>query len=351
VTAELAVAGVMLAALVVYTLTGGADFGGGVWDLLASGPRAEEQRKLIARTLAPIWEANHVWLILIIVLMFVGFPPVFAAVTTALHVPLSVMLVGIVLRGSAFTFRAYDLKAGAGARRWRRVFEVASLITPVTLGVTLGALGHIRVNPAVLVEGGCVRMAPALPFVLTDFVSEWWAAFPLAVGGFTLAVCAYLAAVYLANEADDAELAEVFRVRALISAVAVGVTALLAFSVSAPHIQADLTASAWAGPLHAATGVAAVAAIGLLWVRTVRGGAGGRGGAGDVDRARLGAGAVSGAGDPGADDRGVRGAEVGARADARDSGDRVGGAGPCPRVSVRGVQGAQRRRRGPPLNM
>jgi cytochrome d ubiquinol oxidase subunit II len=267
VTAELAVAGVMLAALVVYTLTGGADFGGGVWDLLASGPRAEEQRKLIARTLAPIWEANHVWLILIIVLMFVGFPPVFAAVTTALHVPLSVMLVGIVLRGSAFTFRAYDLKAGAGARRWRRVFEVASLITPVTLGVTLGALGHIRVNPAVLVEGGCVRMAPALPFVLTDFVSEWWAAFPLAVGGFTLAVCAYLAAVYLANEADDAELAEVFRVRALISAVAVGVTALLAFSVSAPHIQADLTASAWAGPLHAATGVAAVAAIGLLWVR------------------------------------------------------------------------------------
>ncbi len=266
-TAELAVAGVMLAALVVYTLTGGADFGGGVWDLLASGPRAEEQRKLIARTLAPIWEANHVWLILIIVLLFVGFPPVFAAVTTALHVPLSVMLVGIVLRGSAFTFRAYDLKAGAGARRWRKVFEVASLITPVTLGMTLGALGHIRVNPAVLVEGGCVRLTPALPFVLTDFVSEWWAAFPLAVGGFTLAVCAYLAAVYLANEADDRELAEVFRVRALISAGAVGVTALLAFSVSAPHIQADLTASAWAGPLHVATGVAAVAAIGLLWVR------------------------------------------------------------------------------------
>ena len=266
-TAELLVAGVMLATLAVYTLTGGADFGGGVWDLLASGARAEEQRRLIARTLAPIWEANHVWLILIIVLLFVGFPPVFAAVTTALHVPLSVMLVGIVLRGSAFTFRAYDLKAGAGARRWRRVFEVASLITPVTLGVTLGALGHIRVNPVVLVDGGCVRMAPALPLVLTDFVSEWWAAFPLAVGGFTLAVCAYLAAVYLANEADDRELAEVFRVRALISAGAVGVTALLAFSVSAPHIQADLTASAWAGPLHVATGVAAVAAIALLWLR------------------------------------------------------------------------------------
>lgn len=269
-TAELGVAGVMLAALAVYTLMGGADFGGGVWDLLASGRRAEDQRKLIDRTLAPIWEANHVWLILIIVLMFVGFPAAFAAITTALHVPLCVMLVGIVLRGSAFTFRAYDLKAGAGARRWRRVFEVASLITPVTLGVTLGAMGHIRMNPAVLVPGGCVHPSPTLPLVVTDFVSEWFAAFPLAVGGFTLAVCAFLAAVYLANEADDAEdaeLADVFRVRALISAGMVGVTALLAFTVSAPHIQADLTASAWAGPLHVATGLAAVAAIVLLWLR------------------------------------------------------------------------------------
>lgn len=266
-TPELAVAATMLAALVLYTLTGGADFGGGVWDLLASGPRAEDQRRLIARTLAPIWEANHVWLILLVVLLFVGFPTAYAAVSTALHVPLCVMLVGIVLRGSAFTFRAYDVKPGAGARRWRRVFEVASLITPVTLGVTLGAIGHVRVNPALLVEGGCVRQDPRQALVITDFVSEWWAAFPLAVGGFTLALCAFLAAVYLANEADDDELAGVFRARALVSAVAVGGMALLAFSVSAPHIQADLTASAWAGPLHVATGVAAVAAIGSLWLR------------------------------------------------------------------------------------
>lgn len=266
-TPELLVAGAMLVALVLYTLTGGADFGGGVWDLLASGPRAEDQRRLIARTLAPIWEANHVWLILLVVLLFVGFPVAYAAVSTALHVPLCVMLVGIVLRGSAFTFRAYDLKPGAGALRWRRVFEVASLITPVTLGVILGALGHVRINPAVLVTDGCVRRSPALPLVITDFVSEWAAAFPLAVGGFTLAVCAYLAAVYLANEADDAELAGVFRARALIAAGAVGVMALVAFSVSAPHIQADLTASAWALPLHVATGVAAVAAIALLWMR------------------------------------------------------------------------------------
>lgn len=269
-TAELAVAVVMLLSLAVYTLTGGADFGGGVWDLLARGRRAEDQRRLIARTLAPIWEANHVWLILMIVLLFVGFPAVFAAITTALHVPLCVMLVGVVLRGSAFTFRAYDAKPGAGAERWRRVFEVASLVTPVTLGVTLGALGHVRINPAVMVEGGCVRARVGVPLVITDFVSEWWAAFPLAVGGFTLALCAFLAAVYLANEAHgggDAELAEVFRARALVSAGVVGVMALVAFSVSAPHIQADLTASAWAGPLHVVTGVAAVAAIGSLWVR------------------------------------------------------------------------------------
>lgn len=266
-TPELAVAVVMLASLAVYTLTGGADFGGGVWDLLATGKRKEDERRLIARTLAPIWEANHVWLILLVVLLFVGFPQVFAAISTALHVPLCVMLVGIVLRGSAFTFRAYDLKPGAGARRWRRVFEVASLMTPVTLGMTLGALGHIRVSPALLAPGACVRVDHDVPLVVTDFVSEWAAPFPLAVGGFTLAVCVYLAAVYLAHEADDAGLADAFRVRSLISAVVVGVMALVAFSVSAPHIQADLTASAWAGPLHVATGVAAVAAIVLLWLR------------------------------------------------------------------------------------
>ena len=88
-------------------MLGGADFGGGVWDLLALGPRKARQRELIAEAIGPVWEANHVWLILAIVLLFTCFPPAFARLGTRLHIPLSLVLIGIVLRGSAFTFWRY----------------------------------------------------------------------------------------------------------------------------------------------------------------------------------------------------------------------------------------------------
>src|SRR3982750_4865921 len=98
------VAGLMVLALNAYVLMGGADFGGGVWDLLASGPRREQQRALIASSISPIWEANPVWLIVVVVMSFTAFPSVFGVLGTVLHIPLTLMLVGIVLRGSAFVF-------------------------------------------------------------------------------------------------------------------------------------------------------------------------------------------------------------------------------------------------------
>src|SRR6476646_8108504 len=99
---------IIVVALNAYVLFAGADFGGGVWDLLASGPRRQQQRDLIAHAIGPIWEANHVWLIVVVVMLFVCFPAAWAALSIALHVPMTVMLIGIVLRGSAFTFRSYD---------------------------------------------------------------------------------------------------------------------------------------------------------------------------------------------------------------------------------------------------
>src|SRR5690349_23158111 len=106
-TTEIFLGGAIMAALCLYAIFGGADFGGGVWDLLASGPRRAEQRALIEKAIGPIWETNHVWLILVVVLLFAAFPPAFAAVTVALHVPLTLFLVGVIFRGSAFTFRAF----------------------------------------------------------------------------------------------------------------------------------------------------------------------------------------------------------------------------------------------------
>ena len=255
------VALVMLVALVVYTLTGGADFGGGVWDLLASGPRKLEQRRRIAHAIAPIWEANHVWLIVVVVLMFVCFPPAFAAVSTVMHIPLTIMLFGVVLRGAAFVFRAYDPQHEDEATGpWRLVFAVASTVTPITLGMVLGGIAS-----------GSFRFAPDSFRVVTDFVSEWAAAFPVMVGLYGLVLCALLAAVYLIHDcADDAGLQEDFRARALAAAVTLGPMAFLTLVVArlgAPHIYEALVSSPDALLPHVATGLAALGAIGALWTR------------------------------------------------------------------------------------
>lgn len=261
-TLELCVAGVMLISLIIYMLTGGADFGGGIWDLFATGPRVKAQRSLITQAIAPIWEANHVWLIVIVVLLFVAFPVAFAAISTALHIPLTLMLIGIVLRGSAFVFRTYDVQSDTTHRRWSRVFAVASAITPVMLGITLGAVasGTIHVD----VESGQVD---------TDFISAWLAPFPFAIGLFTLTLCALLAAVYLTLETDDTALREDFRRRALIAAVGVGAMAGLSFILSAegaPAIRRGLGSAPWSIPFQILTGAVALWAIWTIWNRQFR---------------------------------------------------------------------------------
>ena len=259
---EFCIACVMLISLIIYMLTGGADFGGGIWDLFATGRRANAQRSLIAHAIGPIWEANHVWLIVIVVLLFVAFPVAFAAISTALHIPLTFMLIGIVLRGTAFVFRTYDVQSDVIHRRWSRVFAVASVITPVMLGVTLGAVasGTIHVD----VESGQVD---------TDFISAWFAPFPFAIGFFALTLCALLAAVYLTLETEDIELQEDFRRRALISAVGVGAMAGLSFILSAegaPAIRRGLGSASWSIPFHILTGAMALWAIWTIWKRQFR---------------------------------------------------------------------------------
>ncbi len=243
---------VVLLALTAYALGAGADFGGGVWDLLARGPRAARQRALIAHAIGPIWEANHVWIILVVVLLFVCFPPAFAAISTALHVPLTLMLVGIVLRGSAFTFRSYDAPDDAVQRRWGLVFAVASLVSPVMLGVCVGTLatGSFRA------ENGEV----------TDFWA-WLAPFPFLVGFLTLALFAFLAAVYLTLETRDAELQDDFRSRALAAGVATGVLALSGLPLAraaAPMMWDGLLGRTWSLPFQAFTALVAVAALAAL---------------------------------------------------------------------------------------
>ncbi len=250
-------AGCILASLVLYALFGGADFGGGVWDLLARGPRAADRRRLIAGAIGPVWETNHIWLIAAIVILFTAFPRAFAVVCTALFVPLSIVLAGIVLRGAAFSFHAYRLHEARGAGRWGAVFASASLVTPVFLGIVFGAItsGRIRATE---------------PLAFTGDVRVWLSPFPISVGFLALASLAFLAAVYLILETKDPGLREEFRRDSLRSAVAVVFCSGLALALAADGAHEffrALTGGSWSIPLVAAEAAAAAGAIASLALR------------------------------------------------------------------------------------
>jgi cytochrome d ubiquinol oxidase subunit II len=259
------IAGLLLALLNAYVLMGGADYGGGMWDLLASGPRREAQRTLIAAQIGPIWEANHVWLVVAVVVLFTAFPAAFAGIAIVLHLPLVLMLIGIVLRGSAFVFRSYGGRTERARVRWGRVFAGASAITPILLGIIIGAISTDTTGHAIAQLGSA-------SFV-NEFVSPWLAPFPVAVGLLALALFAQLAAVYLALAADDKALREDFRVRALASGAAAivlaGATLALAGS-EAPFVHAGVIRSSWSIPLVGATVIAAALTLLALWRRWFR---------------------------------------------------------------------------------
>lgn len=238
-----------------YVLTAGADFGGGLWDLLSSGPRAQAQRSAIHHAIAPIWEVNHIWMIFVVVMLFSVFPDAFAVVSVALHIPLVLALLGIVLRGSAFVFRAYGLQPNAVRERWGRVFAWASAATPVFLGMTLAALssGDIRVDAHGDVSSG--------------FFAGWLTPFAFTVGLFALTLFALLAATYLSArcfEDERFELCDDFRRRALLCEAVAGLLAALVCwraYVDAPLLYAGLLEAPWSLPAQLATAAVAGGAI------------------------------------------------------------------------------------------
>jgi cytochrome bd ubiquinol oxidase subunit II len=253
---EIILAGSMLASLTFYALTGGADYGGGVWELFARGPRARQQSDLIAHAIGPIWEANHVWLILVIVILFTAFPNAFAIITTYLHIPLTLMLIGVVFRGSAFAFRTYASEELR--RRWGFIFATTSVITPVLLGISIGAISSGNI------PGSITTFHDA-------FIAPWLAPFPFCVGILTLALFAQLAAVYLTLETSDNLLIEDFRKRAVWTSVAVVLLAAVTYLMAAKDARPffiTLHLSGW----QIKFGAAALAAGNLLalWKRSYR---------------------------------------------------------------------------------
>jgi cytochrome d ubiquinol oxidase subunit II len=228
-----------------------------MWDLLAIGPRAARQRQAIAEAIGPIWEANHVWLILVVVLLFTGFPRGFSVMMTALNIQVTAMLIGIVLRGAAFIFRKYDNPSDSVQRRWSAVFGSACFFTPFFQGVIIGALATGQIH---VVNGQ----------VVTGYFAGWLRLFALACGVFALGLFAFLAATYLILDTkDQPDLQNDFRRRALWSGLTPAPIAGLVFLAAkhgAPEMYLGLT-DWWAPLLLAMTSLMAVVALVALWRR------------------------------------------------------------------------------------
>jgi cytochrome d ubiquinol oxidase subunit II len=255
---DVVAAGVVLGGLIAYAVFGGADFGGGVWTALASGPRKEQQREAIFRAMGPVWETNHVWLILVIVTLFTAFPPVFADLFVALTVPLVVALIGIVFRGAAFAFRHYGAEVGAPLPATEVVFSIASVLTPLAMGVALGAVagGHIEIVDGEVTSG-----------LYEPFVQP----FSLVCGLIAVAICGFLTACFMTVRATG-ELREDFRNRAIAASLMLGALTTVAVPIAfwdAPDFwdRLDRAAPIILMVLAAAGGVASLVVLWQRWYR------------------------------------------------------------------------------------
>jgi cytochrome bd ubiquinol oxidase subunit II len=251
---ELAILAIMWAALTAYTLLGGADFGAGIWDLLAGGRTAgAPRRSLIEHSIGPVWEANHVWLIFVLILMWTAFPPAFAAISSTLYLPLTLVALGVIARGSAFAFRKAIDQPWA-QRLFGAAFAFSSVVTPWFLGAAAGAIASGRVPPG-LARG--------------NVITSWLNPVSAVTGTFSVAACAFLAASYLtldARRGGDAVLVGYFRRRALASGLVVGacsVAGLAILHADAPVLYGRLTGRAL--PLVLIAVVAGVASLVTSW--------------------------------------------------------------------------------------
>jgi cytochrome bd ubiquinol oxidase subunit II len=251
-----ALAAVMWLGVTAYALFGGADFGAGCWDLIAgSGPRGARQRALIEHSIGPVWEANHVWLIFILVVMWTGFPGLFGAVSSTLWIPLTIAALGVIARGAAFAFRK-NVTAWWQRRAFGAAFAVSSVITPFFLGAAAGGVAAGRV-PAGVGAG--------------DAISSWWNPVSVLTGALAVVVCGYLAAVYLTTDArrsGDDSLVAAFRLRALGAGAMAGL--ISAGGIAVLHARAPALVSGLghrALPLVLASAAAGLAALTLLYRR------------------------------------------------------------------------------------
>lgn len=180
--------------LLLYVLLGGADFGAGIIELFSSKTNQDITKKTIYRVMGPVWEANHIWVIILIVILWIAFPQYYKIMVTSLHIPLTLMLLGITLRGVAFVFRHYDAYEDKSQYVYNWMFRTSSLFTPILLGMVFGGMVSSKI---VLLEDAVNPSFYAL------YIVPWFNLFSFLVGIFFASLCAFLSAVLLIGEADE----------------------------------------------------------------------------------------------------------------------------------------------------
>lgn len=247
---------VLFVAISAYAVLAGADFGAGFWDLTAGGAeKGRPTRALIERSIGPVWETNHIWIIFALVLLWTCFPEVFGSIMSTMYIPLLLAAFGIILRGSAFAFRKEVARVDE-QRFFGAVFALSSVITPFFFGCIAGGIASGRV-PVGNAAG--------------DELTSWWNPTSILGGVLAVIVCAFLAAVYLcddARESGDRRLTEGFRLRALGSGLVAGAVAIGGIFVlreDATNLYDDLTGRAM--PLIIVSAAAGIATLYFLWDR------------------------------------------------------------------------------------
>ncbi|RXK85638.1 cytochrome d ubiquinol oxidase subunit II [Filimonas effusa] len=239
------------ASILLYLLLGGADFGAGILELFTTEANRSRTRKTMYKAIGPIWEANHMWLIIAIVILFVGYPAIYSTMSVHLHIPLTVMLMGIIARGTAFTFRHYDAVVDDMQTIYNRIFTWSSLITPLFLGIIAGSAVASTID------------TNAKGF-LNAYIFSWLHWFSIATGCFTAAICAFLAAIYLIGETDNDTDKKRFIAKARSANIAAVISGALVFA--AAHIQ-NIPLADWifGNPVGIAAITAATISLVSLW--------------------------------------------------------------------------------------
>jgi len=209
----------LIFSLYLYVVLGGADYGAGIVELFSSEENQKITKKTIYRVMGPVWEANHIWIIIMIVILWIAFPAYYNILVVNLHIPLTIVLLGVTLRGVAFVFRHYDAVIDNSQKLYDAMFKISSLITPIFLGMVFGGLisGEIKLTEDV----------SSLSFYEV-FVQPWFNVFSILVGLFFAALCAFLSSVLLIGESEEGK-ENIYIRKATIATVVVFVTGLITF--------------------------------------------------------------------------------------------------------------------------